>query len=464
MKRWVSVSVVCLISGVVWAERPDLTGMVVTSDESALEGTTVYIWTASVKEGTSPFCPSCYADCGKKSVTDEEGRFTIPSLDPTLRFKVLAVKEGYLPTFADKVDPAEGETMIVLGEIPEDRLAPDHSVVGRVVDAEGWPVVGAIIEPFGRKTARGARYGTMPNAGVDPLAVTNDQGEFVLTSDVTNATFYAHVYARNFATKNVHTLTTGGDDHVVTMDRGVTVTGQVRDNGTGFKGVEMGMVQTDRGAHTFLGDYSVGVFDSGFFELPNMPADLDYSIYGIMASLQGKGAIPVRTIRTGANGEQMEVEPFDIVRGVSISGQVVLSDGAAIPPKTRLLIWRDDAPDSLFCELDEAGRFSASYLPPGPYELHIRVDGYRLSEKNYSLDPDQKSYMLGLFTSNNDDLTILLEPGRPNPTNTRAMDVGSGLHSREEIERWQKLQSQIRRVFERRKKLRNEEIRGWEKE
>jgi hypothetical protein len=38
---------------------------------------------AGVKVGDSTSCPSCYADCGKRAITDHAGAYTIASLDPT---------------------------------------------------------------------------------------------------------------------------------------------------------------------------------------------------------------------------------------------------------------------------------------------------------------------------------------------------------------------------------------------
>src|SRR5262245_58361713 len=78
--------------------RPALAGRV-TSGGTPVAGASVLIYTARVREGTSPFCPSCYADCGKRDATDAGGRFAIPSLDPGLVFRVLVLADGYTPRF-----------------------------------------------------------------------------------------------------------------------------------------------------------------------------------------------------------------------------------------------------------------------------------------------------------------------------------------------------------------------------
>jgi hypothetical protein len=87
--------------------RPDLTGTVQAKDGRPILAT-IFITTAGPKVGTSPFCPSCYADCQKSAKADAEGKFEIKSLDPQLRFQVLAVAKGYKPKYVNHVDPAKG--------------------------------------------------------------------------------------------------------------------------------------------------------------------------------------------------------------------------------------------------------------------------------------------------------------------------------------------------------------------
>src|SRR3954451_4720045 len=88
--------------------KPDLRGKVTRADGAPLPGARVVLYTAAVKTGTSPLCPSCYADCTKHADSGADGGFRIESLDPQLRFRVLVVADGYKPLFVEKVDPAAG--------------------------------------------------------------------------------------------------------------------------------------------------------------------------------------------------------------------------------------------------------------------------------------------------------------------------------------------------------------------
>ena len=85
-------------------DRPDLEGRVITKGGEPVSGAHVLISTAAVRQGTSPLCPSCYADCRKRADTDKDGRFRIASLDPELVFNVLVVADGFRPKTALRVD------------------------------------------------------------------------------------------------------------------------------------------------------------------------------------------------------------------------------------------------------------------------------------------------------------------------------------------------------------------------
>ena len=112
------------------AERPDLVGRVVASGDKPLAGAHVLIDSAGVRIGTSLLCPSCYADCRKIALTDQDGHFRIASVDPELVFNVLVVADGFQPTFAEKADPAREPIKVVLA--PFDRqTAQSQTCVAR---------------------------------------------------------------------------------------------------------------------------------------------------------------------------------------------------------------------------------------------------------------------------------------------------------------------------------------------
>jgi hypothetical protein len=90
------------------ADRATATGKITDASGKPLEHASVLVYEGHVKTGYGIYCPTCWADCGKHTITDAEGTFTIAGLDPDLRFKLLAVKDGFSAAFIDNVDPAKG--------------------------------------------------------------------------------------------------------------------------------------------------------------------------------------------------------------------------------------------------------------------------------------------------------------------------------------------------------------------
>src|SRR5882724_350814 len=96
------------------ADRYTLTGTATDASGKPVDHATVIVYSARVRQGYSTFCPTCYTDCGKRTVTAADGSFTVPSLSPDLFFDLLVAREGYLPTFVRKVDPAKPGAAAVL--------------------------------------------------------------------------------------------------------------------------------------------------------------------------------------------------------------------------------------------------------------------------------------------------------------------------------------------------------------
>ena len=201
--------------------RPDLVGQVHADDGSPVVAT-VFIYTAGPKVGSSTFCPSCYADCRKREESNAQGGFKIDSLDPQLIFRILVVAKGYEPKFLGKVDPSKGPVEIKLKPSNAANAGPERTLHGRVVDAKGTPVEGAVVNSHGiRKKDGNATWGAL--SGVDPLAVTDAQGEFVITAVDPFESMDVQVEARLFANKTFTKLASGTSQHDLVMTEGVTV-------------------------------------------------------------------------------------------------------------------------------------------------------------------------------------------------------------------------------------------------
>ena len=400
----------CMSAG--WAGS-DLVGKILDQNGKPVSGAQVFIYTASVRIGTSPYCPSCYLDCRKSASSDANGGFLISNLDPSLLFRVLVVKEGFEPRFVINVDPFKGPIKAELKPIDPRRLEAGVCIRGRVLGPDNKPVVGAQITPQSFKTE--AHSGFSPGI-FDPVAITNLSGEFVLTSKSPIEYVSVVVEARGLASAVFKKISPSPSGCELRLGKGVDIKGQVVLAGRPLAGVSVGIVQQDRNADGFLGDSGITTDANGEFLLSNVHPNERYFLYGTMTSLKRFGSIPVKEITTRNDGSVFDAGKLEVVTGHRLEGRVILGDGNRVPVHTRIIVSRDKAWDSQILELDEDGRFSASGLPTEIYSLVCRIKGFKLSDKNACASPYNPGQLEGLIDCDVTDLTIAFEPGEASLT------------------------------------------------
>jgi beta-lactamase regulating signal transducer with metallopeptidase domain/uncharacterized GH25 family protein len=394
--------------------RPDLTGQVLTGNSAPLPvSATVFITTAAPKTGSSTFCPSCYADCAKHATTDAAGNFKITSLDPQLKFQILAVAKGFKPQYVNHVDPADGPKKIKLEPIESTDALPDRSLHGRVVDSRGAPIAGSVVEMLGIENRDGGGgWGLLPD--IDPLAVTDENGEFIITAKKPFDMLDVKVTARAFADKIFSKLASGGAQHELTLTEGATLTGRVLSAGKPLAGVSVGISGVDRREPNYLGHFEVGTDAHGRFVFVNLPPSADFKIYTLMDTMKNSGAVPLQQIRTGSDDETTDTGDLIAAPSHRLSGRVVLMDGQPLPAKTRLLISRDDAWDSMQVTPDQDGKFEATGIPTEMISLSARVKDYHVSGRNLSVDQMNPYRLIGRVDRDITNLVFMLEKG-PDP-------------------------------------------------
>ena len=267
LRDFLTLIVVAASVGAADPARLDLTGKI-ASGGKPIPDATVFLYTAGVRTGTSSYCPSCYADCGKHAATAADGTFHIASLDSELIFRVLVVADGYEPIFVAKVDPATGPMITELK--PRRAGNPYHTLRGRVVDENGHAVVGAEVFPDGIKIGGGHTWGNV-TAHMDPMAITDRNGQFglVCKDEVTQATLC--VSARGLATAFFEDLEVwSGEPHVMPLTRGATLGGRLLRNGKPLVGAMVGLAQVDRIPGHFVGEFTIGTGKDGHFEFANV--------------------------------------------------------------------------------------------------------------------------------------------------------------------------------------------------
>jgi thiol-disulfide isomerase/thioredoxin len=390
------------------ARRPDLVGIVQDEGGEPLPDATVFIFTAGPKKGAGVLCPSCYADCRKRAVTDREGKFTIESLDPELIFRVLVVAKDRQPEFAAEVDPASKELFVTLkptrgGETTDRRLR------GRVLDPTGKPVAGAVVNIRGVTRERGTQFGG--NTSIDPVAVSDDSGVFTINGREPFQAAGIDIEARGFAKAIFQKLATGDKIHELKLTEGTVIKGRVMKNGQPLVGVEVGVAGADRSSEVYVGDFRVATDANGQFLLVNLPPRTDYFLYGIMQSLGEQGSILAKRVRASEDGTTLDAGDLAVKPAFTVAGQVRLTDGKLLAANTHVMLGREEAWDTLRTEVDDDGGFRFTGVPAESVSLSIRAKGYRFSLRNRSLDPSYPNRLLGRVDADATNLVVELEPG-----------------------------------------------------
>jgi hypothetical protein len=392
------------------ADRLTLTGTVTDAVGKSLDHATVMVYHAGVKQGYSTFCPSCYSDCGKRTQTDSAGNFTIRSLSPDLYFELLIVHDGYLPTFVKKVDPAKPAPTAALKQ--REAVTDTRRVLrGWVVDTHHRPIRDAVVQPQGilgetPNGGRGSIYGSIP--GIEPVAITNDKGEFELAHAKPFDAMVLQVEARGMAPKIFTSLASGAERHTLEVTEGATIRGRLLQSGKPVPNAEVGLFARTHGwgANLVLVGYPlpeirIGTNNDGTFAITNVPPAVDWYLYGKMESVAARGGAPIIECTTKSDGEEVDVGDLSIMPAFHLRGTVALSDGKPMPAGMRVTIGSDRAFDSQTTVLSSDGAFEFSGLAKGSYTIFASVKGYRLTSSRFgsmplTLENDVSDFVMAL--------------------------------------------------------------------
>lgn len=326
------------------------------------------------------------------------------------------VSAGREPRLLAQVNSLGGQPLHVIRsasrKLPHD---PRRILRGRVIGPLGQPVVGAIVNPFGCKAVakrQMGRYATDrwqgPMPGTDPQATTDNDGRFVIVTGEPMVGVDLFVRCAGMERKKFELVPTGLDEQRLQLGAGATVQGRLVEGNEPLAGTRIGLVQQDRGMDQFVGPFETTTDREGRFTFANLPAETKMILHGYMEDLGPRGALPARTVQTRGNSKLLDLGDVAIERAHRLSGRLVLADGKAVPPHTRVSIYSGD---SLEVEMGADGRFSASGVPAGAVRLRVRLPGYRLSDRNRSRNPRQPT-LEGRIERDIDDLVVLLEPGQ----------------------------------------------------
>ena len=406
------VAVTLILAALTVSAEPtagDLVGKVVDSAGKPIPAATVFIYTAKPRIGPGILCPSCYGDCGKKAVSDGTGKFEISGLNPGLLFKVLVVAEGFQPRFAKDIDPWEGPLDVRLEKMPDD-LSGRTVLRGLVLDPDGKPVVGAVVEPEGCERADRRWWGRMP--GVDAACVTNLRGEFLITGNPGDLGYDVDVEVPGFVKCRTELLPTGKKVHEIRLCVGAIVQGRIVQKGKPVVGIAVGLVQCDRGHRKFVGVYRIATDKDGQFTFVNVRPNDDYYVFTTMGDAARRGAILLpQQISVGDDLSTKKVGDLDLASAVHrVAGCIILTDGKAISAGTSLLLSREGAWDSQSSTVAVDGSFSFAGVPEEAVTLIARISGYRLAGKLNRFQQIRPSTVAMFVDTDKSGLELHFEP------------------------------------------------------
>lgn len=370
-------------------ERATADGKVVDAGGKPVEHATVLVYEARTRHGYSVYCPTCWVDCGKRTITDAGGKYSISGLNPDLVFKLLVVRNGYKTVFVDKVDPSNGSASDAVLKPETAATEASQAVRGRVVDAHGDPVRDAVVEQegvtFNGPRGLGRAFGPDNSPDwIQPLAATDEHGEFEISYAKPAVEITLNVSPRAMAPKLV-TLPTGPEKRTITVTQGATLRGRLlQPDGTPARDAEIGVITHSRMSGTVFQEVLIGTKDDGTFAITNIPAGRIWYVYPKMESLAARGlagdAVPVET---KDDGEEVEVGTINLRTAYTLRGKVVLSDGKRIPPDMHVTLSSDAGSDSQIAKLAEDGSFEFRGLLKGVYRIAPGVRGYKPKDDFY---------------------------------------------------------------------------------
>jgi len=387
-------------------------GRVTDVAENPLQEAHVFIYTGKPKHGPAYLCPSCYLDCGKRVTTGADGRFLIKSLAPSLLFRILVVREGYLPKFVSDIDPSEKPLTVALEALDLSDIPTDRIVQGRVVDGEGKPIVGASVSVEGWGSDNGsATWGPSSRVMLTPVAVSNLQGKFFLGAKQDLRNVDLEILCPNYAQAEFYEIPLGEPARDFHLAVGGQVTGRLIHAGKALPGRTISIASENRGMRNNFTRQSIATDPKGRFTLYNLPAGLVYCVTASMDSIGKLGITPLKTIKGLQNGESRDVGDLVIRPGLTVSGKVELNDGKPVPKDSTLFLGHDKIWGGQSRTLDPNGEFKFEGLHPGEIRCTLRMPGYRLAKRNRSYNDLNGGELLATLAESVTGLHLLMEPG-----------------------------------------------------
>jgi hypothetical protein len=403
IKTLVAAMTFPLAGSLVYAAAPvgaDLTGQVILP-EGQSGAATVLVRCAQLKTNfessvsiRNPILPT-------RTQTDSSGNFKIGSLDARWLYFGDVMAPGCKLQELDQIDPAAGPLKISL-ELADTNVPPDRVIHGRVIDAEGSPISGALIDIAG--TTRNGN-GTWPAQDIDYFSVSDDAGNFVVYGKTPFAAADGKVEATGYAEAsfeqwpsdavNQEWSRTGSMPkglfafarplHQITLVKGAALQGRLVQDGRPVTNAEIRLNHCGVGSDCWFWDGTTVTDDQGRFLFAHLPPAQGYSICGGWDLTANGGAVPQTDVKTGENGSTNDIGDINLKSVSEVAGRIQLSDGRTIPANSHYHLSDAAMGGSPQASLGPDGSFHFAAVPGDTVSIYLRIAGYQLTPRDFML-------------------------------------------------------------------------------
>jgi uncharacterized GH25 family protein len=365
-----------------------LTGRVTNQANQPVEGAIVVVSTCKPRIGPSTICPSCYPDCTKRALTDQNGRFTFDNLSASLQFSLAVGASGYHGAISKYIDPLITPTTdIQLKDLPSNAEASQIS--GHVVDSEGRPIFGAEVRSHFVFKSDGGMSALAKD--VTPLTLSDQRGAFVLSVAKDVARVGLRVSAAGAAPKEVLWESRRPEPIEVRLGEGASIKGQLVHQGKPLSDVKVGLVQVNRSIGNLVTPHEISTDATGFFNFQRLPPACEYAIYTLQDQAVS-GVLPVSIFKAPEDGQIADFGPLATEMPRTLTINVQTEDSSELPPHATIYVGRPQAWHGAVLQLPSDGQSKARLtLPAVGRELltiQIRVPGYTVTGTNPTLNAD----------------------------------------------------------------------------
>jgi hypothetical protein len=362
------------------AERTTIRGEVRDATGRRIAGARIDIIDAKPLAGEPLF--TGYLDCNKFVFTDQNGAFEISDLDPTLQFRLRAVAFEHNSSSTQWRKPADGPINIRLPEQPHD-VPANRIVFGKMADAGGQPITGALLQAIGAKTK--TKHWRGPVNDVD-VAVSGDDGSFKMILAEDYIWVDLRLRAPHHLGADVIQIKPGHEVHnQFFLTKGTQIVGRLLHDGQPAARQKLAVSQLPSRYSAFFKTIAVTTDDNGRFEFANLPPNQTFVIFSPGTPVEPSLVLPTKRFSSGNNGETRDLGGLNSVPGSRLTGKIVVPEGQNLPAHSRLILERDAAFDSIAVEIGADGRFAAEGLPPEPYEFWLAANGWEFDTRQMAV-------------------------------------------------------------------------------